>query len=148
MELDDLDKRILALLMKDAGMNYKTIARECKTTIGTVHNRIKRMKAEGLILRIVPELDTVKLGFDVCVFIEVQLKGGHIEAIEKHFSRHPNVCSIYDITGDYDTVLVAKFRNSQELNAFVKRMNNNESVIRTSTKLVLNVVKEGIYPSI
>ena len=68
------------------------------------------------------------------------------EAIEKHFSKHPNVCSIYDITGDYDTVLVAKFRNSGELNAFVKKMNNNESIIRTSTKLVLNVVKEGANP--
>ncbi len=148
MELDNLDTKILKLLMDDAGMSYKTIASKCKTTIGTVHNRIKRMKDEGVILRMIPELDTVKLGFDICVLIEVQVKGGRIESIEKQFSKHPNVCSIYDITGDFDTVLVAKFKNTQELNAFVKRMNNNEAVLRTSTKLVLNVVKEGVNPSL
>ena len=134
--------------MADASVNYKTIAKKCSTTIGTVHNRIKKMKDEGVIERTVPKLDPVKLGFDICVLIDVQITGGHMEVVQREFARHENVCSIYDITGDFDTTFVAKFRNTQDLNTFVKKLASNRHVIRTSTKLVLNIVKEGLAPDI
>jgi DNA-binding Lrp family transcriptional regulator len=146
--IDDLDFDILRMLLEDASVNYETIANRVKTSVGTVHNRIKRMKEEGIISRIIPEIDSEKLGFDICALIDVRIKGGHLEELEKQFSKNANVCSIYDITGEYDTTFVTKFTDTESLNVFVKELAGQKYVQRTNTKLVLNVIKEGFVPKI
>ena len=144
--MDDLDMKILRMLMEDASTSYETIAKEVGSSLGTVHNRIKHMKEMGLITRIIPDVDAKKLGFDICALIDVRIKGGHLEELEKRFAKYTNVCSIYDITGEYDATFVAKFRNTEELNTFIKDLAGQKYVLRTSTKLVLNVIKEGFVP--
>jgi DNA-binding Lrp family transcriptional regulator len=146
--IDDLDLDILRMLLDDAQVSYETIANSCDTSVGTVHNRIKRMKEEGIISKIVPIVDSELLGFGICALIDVRIKGGHLEELEKKFSSYPNVCSIYDITGEYDTTFVTKFRDTESLNRFVKALAGEKYVQRTNTKLVLNVIKEGSVPKI
>ncbi|MEE9151588.1 MAG: Lrp/AsnC family transcriptional regulator [Thermoplasmata archaeon] len=146
--IDELDQNILRMLLTDASLNYETIAKAVGTSVGTIHNRIKRMKEDKIIARIIPELDAEKLGFDICALIDVRIKGGHLEELQKKFSEYDSVCSIYDITGDYDTIFVAKFKTTEELNKFVKELAGQKYVLRTHTKLVLNVIKEGFVPNI
>jgi DNA-binding Lrp family transcriptional regulator len=146
--IDELDQDILRMLFEDASVSYETIAKAVDTSVGTVHNRIKRMKEEKIIERIVPEVNAKKIGFDICALIDVRIKGGHLEELQMKFSNHDNVCSIYDITGEYDTAFVAKFRNTYDLNKFVKELAGQKYVLRTSTKLVLNVIKESFAPKI
>jgi Lrp/AsnC family transcriptional regulator for asnA, asnC and gidA len=146
--VDELDQKILRMLLKDASASYETIAGKAGTSVGTVHNRIKRLKEEGVIARIIPEIDSKKMGFDICAMIDVRIKGGHLEELQKKYSKFKNVCSIYDITGEYDTTFVTKFRNTDELNSFVKELAGQKFVMRTNTKLVLNVIKEGFVPEI
>jgi Lrp/AsnC family transcriptional regulator for asnA, asnC and gidA len=146
--IDELDQGILRMLQEDASVSYETIAKEVGTSVGTVHNRIKRLKEEGIITRIVPAVDAQRLGFDICALIDIRIEGGHLEEIQQKYAAHPNVCSIYDITGEYDTVLVSKFTTTEELNRFVKEVAVQKHVLRTSTKLVLNIVKESFTPKI
>lgn len=146
--MDDLDRNILKILQGDAQTNFKTIAERCKTTVGTVHNRIKRLKDDGIIKRMIPELDAKKLGYNVTALIQFQIQGGHLQEVEQDITRDPHVCSIYDVTGEYDAVVVAKFRDIDDLNGFVKRMLTNKFILRTSTHLVLSVVKESFTPRV
>jgi Lrp/AsnC family transcriptional regulator, regulator for asnA, asnC and gidA len=146
--MDDLDRSILRILQGDAQTNFKTIAERCRTTVGTVHNRIKRMRDDGIIKRMIPELDAKKLGFGVTALIQFQIQGGHLQEVEQDITRDPHVCSIYDVTGEYDAVVVAKFRDIDDLNGFVKRMLTNKFILRTSTHLVLSVVKESFTPRV
>jgi DNA-binding Lrp family transcriptional regulator len=147
-DLDDLDRSILRVLSEDAQTNFKTIAERSGTTVGTVHNRIKRLKDAGIIRRMVPELDAKKLGFGITAMIDFQLRGGHLEEFQRQLARDPHVCSIYDVTGEYDTTVIGKFRDTDDLNGFVKSQLENKWVKRTVTKLVLNVVKESFAPRI
>lgn len=146
--MDDLDRNILRILQGDAQTNFKTIAERCKTTVGTVHNRIKRLKDDGIIKRMIPELDAKKLGYGVTALIQFQIQGGHLQEVEQDITRDPHVCSIYDVTGEYDAIVVAKFRDIDDLNGFVKRMLANKFILRTSTHLVLSVVKESFTPRV
>jgi DNA-binding Lrp family transcriptional regulator len=146
--IDELDQNILRMLFEDASISYETIAKKVGTSVGTIHNRIKRMKEENIIERIIPEVNAKKIGFDICALIDVRIKGGHLEELQKRFSNHDNVCSIYDLTGEYDTTFVVKFRNTDDLNKFVKELAGQKHVLRTSTKLVLNVIKESFAPKI
>ena len=147
-EIDDLDKSILRILQVDGTASYESISSKVGTSVGTVYNRIKRLKEDGIILRIIPEINTRELGYDIVALIDVRVEGGHVIEVQQEFSRHPNVCSVYDVTGEYDTMFVTKFRNTEDLNLFVKTLGGHKNVHRTNTKLALNVIKEGTAPQI
>ncbi len=146
--MDDVDQKILRILLVDASVGQETIAKEVGTSVGTVSNRIKRMKEEGIITRIVPHVNAQELGYDICALVDIRIQGGHIVEVQQAFVEHGNVCSIYDITGEYDTMFVTKFCSTEDLNTFVKELAEHEYVQRTSSKLVLNIVKESFAPSI
>ncbi|UCF07455.1 MAG: Lrp/AsnC family transcriptional regulator [Thermoplasmata archaeon] len=146
--IDELDMNVLRMLLEDASVSYETIAKEVGSSVGTVHNRIKHLKELGIIERIIPVVSAKKLGFDICALVDIRIKGGHLEELQQKYSAKSNVCSIYDITGEYDTTFVAKFKNTEELNTFIKELAGQKYVLRTSTKLVLNVIKEGFVPKI
>ena len=55
--IDEVDQRILRILLKDASVSQETIANEVGTSVGTVSNRIKRMKEEGIIERFMPAVN-------------------------------------------------------------------------------------------
>jgi len=144
--MDATDKKILNILLEGKSPKYKEIAKQLGITIGTVHNRIKAMESGGIILRTVPVVNTNKLGYDVVALINISIKGGHLEKLEQKFARHKNVCSVYDVTGDFDSLIIGKFKDTSELNAFVKKILAEEYVVRTNTSLILNAVKESVSP--
>lgn len=145
-DLDELDRKILNLLIVDGRMNYRDIARKLGTTIGTVHNRIKKMAESKVIKKFMPQIDAEKVGFEIVALINVQIRGGHLEDLQQKYAKHPRVCSIYDTTGPYEAVIVGKFRNVHEVDAFSKKISSEEHVERVNTNLVLNVVKESFVP--
>lgn len=143
---DDLDRRILRILMTDAHTPFREIAAQAGTTVGTVHNRIKKLRAEGIIKRFLPEVDAQKLGFGICALIELKIAGGHLLEVQQELSRDPHIVAVYDVTGEMDTVFVGKFRDTGDLDRFVKGTLQHKHVKETRTRLVLNVVKEGFAP--
>ena len=56
--------------------------------------------------------------------------------------QHFHVFGVYDVTGEIDAVIIAKFRSVAELSSFTKRLLANPYVERTNTHVVLNVIKE------
>ncbi|MHB8632668.1 MAG: Lrp/AsnC family transcriptional regulator [Thermoplasmatota archaeon] len=143
---DDLDRRILGVLMGDAQTPFRQIANASGTTVGTVHNRIKRMRAEGVIKRFLPEIDATKLGFGICALIELKIVGGHLAQAQHELAQDPHIVAVYDVTGEMDTLFIGKFRDTSDLDRFVKGTLQHPHVKETRTRLVLNVVKEGFVP--
>ncbi|HLF15915.1 MAG TPA: Lrp/AsnC family transcriptional regulator [Candidatus Thermoplasmatota archaeon] len=143
---DALDRRILRILMEDAHTPFREIAGKADTTVGTVHNRIKKMREAGIIKRFLPEVDASKLGFGICALIELKIAGGHLLEVQKELSKDPHIVAVYDVTGEMDTVFVGKFKDTPDLDRFVKHTLQHTHVKETRTRLVLNVVKEGFSP--
>ncbi|MEM1998913.1 MAG: Lrp/AsnC ligand binding domain-containing protein, partial [Archaeoglobaceae archaeon] len=83
------------------------------------------------------------LGYDITAIIGISAEGGQIVEIEKEIAKEKNVTAVYDVTGDFDILVVAKFESRKKLDEFVKRLLNMKSVKKTYTMLVLNVVKES-----
>ncbi|AEK72831.1 transcription regulator, Lrp/AsnC family [Thermococcus sp. 4557] len=140
--MDELDLRILSLLQENARLSYREIARELKVAVGTVYNRIKRMEEEGVIRGFAPILDYEKLGFGLTAVIGVKAKGRRILDIEREIAKNERVMLVYDITGEFDIVLVAKFRDRADMNRFVKWLLSLEGVEKTNTSVAMQVVKE------
>ena len=140
--LDDLDVAILRRLNQDARKSFRDIARDLEVSISTVSNRVKRLESEGIILGYAPLLDEKKLGYDVLAVIGIRISKGKLLEVQRKIAREDKVIEVYDVTGEYDSVVIARLRNTKELDAFIKRLVAMENVERTYTQVVLNVVKQ------
>ncbi len=142
-KIDEVDIKILKELQKDARRSLKDIAEKVGVAEGTVYNRINKMKRMGVIKKFIPVVDYSLLGYDIIAVIGVTAEGGYLVEIEKKIASEGNVTAVYDVTGEYDMIVVAKFKDRESLNAFVKKLAGMDKVMKTYTMLVLNVVKES-----
>ncbi|MCS7143420.1 MAG: Lrp/AsnC family transcriptional regulator [Archaeoglobaceae archaeon] len=143
VKIDEIDLNILKELQNDARKSLKEIAEKVGVAEGTVYNRINKMRNLGIIKKFIPILDYSSLGYDITAVIGITAEGGQIVEIEKEIAKEKSVTAVYDVTGEYDILIVAKFESREKLNEFVKRLLGMKSVKKTYTMLVLNVVKEA-----
>jgi DNA-binding Lrp family transcriptional regulator len=87
-------------------------------------------------------VDWERLGYELTVIIEITVARGKLIEVQKAISKLPYVCAVYDITGEIDSIVVAKFKNRQELSEFPKALLSMPDIERTNTHVVLNTVKE------
>ncbi|OYT61032.1 MAG: AsnC family transcriptional regulator [Desulfurococcales archaeon ex4484_217_1] len=143
MVLDELDKKIINELIDNPRITYRKLARSLGVSVGTVYNRIRKLIGQGIIRDFTVQVDFSKVGYDVTALILVKVDGKHIIDVEREVARYPNVCAVYDVTGEFDVIVVAKFRNIGELNKFIKNLLSKPYVLSTNTSIALNVVKEN-----
>ena len=64
--------------------------------------------------------------------------------VERKIAQNPNVFAVYDITGTYDALILARFKTRAELSEMIKdEINTSPYVERTNTHIVLNIIKDG-----
>jgi len=144
--LDEIDLKILELLSKDARKSFREIAKELELSVATVHNRVKKLMAEGVIKGFAPIIDFSKLGYDLTALILLQADGSHLVEVENEVAKLEDTCAVYDVTGEFDIAVIARFKSRDTLNRFIKSLLKIPHVKRTSTSMVLNVVKEDFRP--
>ena len=140
--IDELDLRILASLSKDARQSSRSIAEMIGVSTGTVYNRIKKMTERQVIRGYIPLLDHMKVGYVFTVLILIQVEGEHIVTVEENLASINEVVAVYDITGEFDVGVLAKFKSQPSLNNFIKTILKMPNIQRTVTSMVLNTVKE------
>jgi len=110
--------------------------------VGTAYNRIKSLEDKGVLKGYTAIVDPVKVGYGLTAIILIQAEGKHLLDVENEISKKDNVISVYDITGDFDITVIARFKDRSTLNDFIKSLLTMPYVKRTVTNVVLNVVKE------
>ncbi|WP_197463606.1 Lrp/AsnC family transcriptional regulator [Thermococcus peptonophilus] len=140
--VDELDMKILSLLQKNARLSYREIAKELGVAVGTVYNRIKRLEESGIIKGYAPIIDYEKLGFGLTALIGVKARGKKIIEIERKIAESGRAMMVYDITGEFDIFVIAKFKDRADMNRFVKWLLSLDGVEKTNTSVVMQVVKE------
>ena len=140
--IDDVDVQIINLLQEDSRLSFNKIARELGISVGTAYNRIKSLEDRGILKGYTAIVDPVKVGYSLTAIILIQAEGKHLLDVENEVSKINNVISVYDITGDFDIAVIARFRDRSGLNGFIKSLLAIPYVKRTVTNVVLNVVKE------
>jgi DNA-binding Lrp family transcriptional regulator len=76
------------------------------------------------------------------VVVGVKIAHGKLLEAQQKIAKLARVFAVYDVTGDWDSIIIARFRDREELNDFVKDLLAMPHVERTGTQLVLNTVKE------
>jgi len=142
MELDGTNVKILRILLSDARLSSRQIARKTGVSVGTVLSRIKKMEQAGIIKEYSAIMDHEKLGYELTVIIEMTISKGRLSETAKEIAKVPNVCCVYNVTGLTDAMVIAKFKKREELSGFTKHLLSLPYVERTNTHVVLTSIKE------
>ncbi len=140
--LDELDRSILEELNIDARRSHRAIAQRLKISPTTVSARIARLESDGVIRGYIPVLDDELLGWDLWALVGIRISKGRLREVEERLARDPHAYAIYDVTGEYDALLIGRFRDRRDLDRFVKHALQDPHVERSNTQVVLNRVKE------
>jgi len=142
-EIENIDLEILQKLSDNGRKSFRKVAKELDKSPVTITKHIDDLKEKGVIKGFSVNIDFEKLGYDIIAFIEVTISKGKMLEVEKDIAGHPNIYGVYDVTGVYDAIILARFKTRSELSRLVKQINSYEYVVRTNTHLILNVIKEG-----
>lgn len=132
--MDDLDERLLRMLKDDARRPYVEIARELGTSEGTIRQRVKKLSGEGTIRRF-----TVKTaGRNVKAMIEVAIEtNAKMADVSNAIAKWDGVESVWEVSGDFDIVVVCDVGNTAELNEIVDKIRGFGNVRATRSRLIM-----------
>lgn len=144
VELTDLDLKILRELQANARISKKALAEKLKVSPVTISMHIDKLVKKGVIEKFATILNPDFFGFTIEALIEVSVQGGYIVEVEEELAKYPNVYAVFDVTGETDVVILARFKSREELSSFVKKMLSNPKIVRTNTRLILMDIKRSL----
>ena len=142
MELDRLDKSILRQLLSDGRSSYRRVGSILGVSTTTVAGRIQRLEHARVLKGFTGVVDSEMLGYELTAVTEILVSKGKLLEMEREIAKLPGVCAVYDVTGEIDGIVVAKFRDREELSRFTKGLLTMPFVDRAITHVVLTTVKE------
>jgi len=145
--MDEKDERILEILKENSSLSTQQISKRTSIPITTVHNRIKKLKKEGIIKRYTVDLDNKLIGKNIAAYIHITLDYRLLKQtmtqheFAKILKRQEFVEEVTTVTGGTDIVLKARARDIDELDGFVTNyLRNVDGVERTQTMVILNEI--------
>tara|TARA_B100001079_G_C16309861_1_gene469553 strand:+ start:162 stop:614 length:453 start_codon:yes stop_codon:yes gene_type:complete len=143
MALDSVDRAIVEALCEDARLSHRQLAQKVGVAQGTISNRLRKLESEGVIQGYAPILNAESVGWGMTVMAGLCIEKGKIMDVQKHISSDSRVFAVYDVTGDWDSMVLARVQNREDLDNLTKTVFTLDGISRSYTHVVLNTVKES-----
>jgi Lrp/AsnC family transcriptional regulator for asnA, asnC and gidA len=137
--IDELDKKILALITKNARIPYLEVARECKVSGAAIHQRIQRLSKMGVITGSEFSISPKKIGFNTCAYVGIFLdKASLYPEVVEQLQKIPEITQCHYITGGYSIFIKIYTRNNEDLKQLlVDKVQAIKGISRTETFISL-----------
>ncbi len=138
-EIDNVDLKILNILMEDAKIPYTEVAKKVYVSGGTVHVRMKKLEEMGVVTGTTLKMDYTKLGYDVTCFLGIYLeKSSLYDDVVKKLRSIPEVVKVHYTTGDYNIFLKIHCKDTRHLRDVLHdKIQYVEGIERTETFISL-----------
>ena len=138
-ELDNIDFAILNILTQEATKPYTEVARKIHVSGGTVHVRMNKMEAAGIVKGATLDLDYSKLGFSLTAFLGIFLtKSSLYDSVYEQLKMIDEIISIHYTTGNYSMFIKLVCKDTNHLkNILHDRIQHIEGIVRTETIISL-----------
>ncbi len=102
-ELDEIDHKILSILMENSDTPYTEIAKRIHVSSGTVHVRMGKLKEMGIVNGANLKVSYKNMGYDICAFLGVYLdKSSLYEEVAAQLEDIPEIVGAHYTTGLYN----------------------------------------------
>ena len=138
-EIDNIDLKILELLMRDAKTPYTEIAKKVFVSGGTVHVRMRKMEEMGIVKGTTLSMDYSKLGWDLTAFLGIYLERNSLYAeVCSKLKDVPEVVKVHYTTGDYSIFAKIHCKDTKHLRDVLHdKIQKIEGIHRTETFISL-----------
>lgn len=144
MTYRNLNRRILRALQEDARRSNRQLARELDVAATTVGNHLSDLEDRGVIRGYRADVDYRKLGLGLVAVTRIKARGEALPAIVQALTEHPSLTHVYEITGEFDVMVIGRFADEQEMNREIKSMLSMPGIEGTNTSIVLDAPKEQL----
>jgi DNA-binding Lrp family transcriptional regulator len=139
LRLDDIDRQIVAQLLKDGRASFAQIGDRVGLSAPAVKRRVDRLRHDGVINGYAAVVDPAALGWTTEAFIEIFCTGATSpEEIYASVRPHPEVVAAYTITGDASALVHLRTRDIQHLEEALERLRRESNIVQTKTAIVLS----------
>ncbi|MCD0447947.1 Lrp/AsnC family transcriptional regulator [Actinocorallia sp. API 0066] len=139
MQIDDIDRRILASLIENARASYAEIGARVGLSAPAVKRRVDRLRADGAITGYRAQVSPAALGWTTEAFVEIFCAGGTSAAqIRASVSRHPEAVACYTVSGEPDALVHLRARDITHLERTLERLRADRMIVQTKTSIVLS----------
>lgn len=143
--LDDIDRRILKRLQRDAGEPLEALGAAVGLSRNAVWRRIKRMEDGGLIRGRVALVDPARLGLGLTVFIAVRTDRHDpewLDAFAAAVRDLPEIAGAYRVSGDVDYLIRARVADVRDYDRLYQRLIRRVPLADVSASFVMEEIKE------
>jgi Lrp/AsnC family transcriptional regulator for asnA, asnC and gidA len=139
LKIDNVDLKILEILMQDAKKPYTEVAKKAFVSGGTVHVRMSKMEEAGIVEKTTLKVNYAKLGYDITAFIGIFLqKSALYEQVMTALKEIPEVVSIHYTTGNYSMFVKIHCKDTNHLKLVLHdKIQQIEGIERTETMISL-----------
>jgi Lrp/AsnC family transcriptional regulator, leucine-responsive regulatory protein len=149
--VDETDLRILAMLEKDARQSNAAIGAAVGLAASSVHERVKKLEARGVIKGYVAVIDPAAVGKPITAFIRLTVspsrEGDYHDAMQTVSGicrDHPDILECHHVAGEDCYVIKARTASPSGLEQLLERIRSDTEVQRSVTSIVLSTAKETI----
>ncbi len=139
--MDDIDRRIVALLRENARRSFKDIGDQVHLTAPAVKRRVDRLERDGVILGFTTVVDPRAFGWHAEAFVDIFCEGSMPgEAIKRAVEGEAGVVSAHTVAGEASALLHVRAKDTQDLESALERIRATEGISRTVTEVVLSTL--------
>jgi DNA-binding Lrp family transcriptional regulator len=136
--VDEIDEKILKLLEENSRMTYVDIGNKVGLSEGAVRNRVLTFLNSGIIKKFTID-KAFTVGVRALIFISVNPAIPTFE-VSKKVDNFNGVEKIYEVTGEYDIVMVSNAINMEGINNIIEEIRKIDGVVKTNTIIVLRTL--------
>ena len=143
--IDDIDRKILDLLQRDAALSVDQLAERIALSRNACWRRVKWLEAEGIIRKRVAIVDPQALGLALQALVLIRTNdhsAAWLEAFRKAVREMPEIMSAQRMSGDLDYVLRVRVADMVAYDRFYQRLIDKVQIADVSASFVMEDVKE------
>jgi DNA-binding Lrp family transcriptional regulator len=141
--MDDIDRKIVALLQADARRSFADIGGHVSLSAPAVKRRVDRLQSDGVVRGYAAVVDPERFGWHthafVALYCEGRMSAGEVRAA---VAGHPEVAAAYTVAGEASAVLHVRAVDTGHLEQTLERIRDTPGITRTQTQVVLSTLFE------
>jgi DNA-binding Lrp family transcriptional regulator len=139
--MDDIDRKIVALLRENARRSFKDIGGYVHLTAPAVKRRVDRLEAEGVLLGYTAIVDPQAFGWHAEAFVDLYCEGRMPgAAVKRAVEKEPGVVSAHTVAGEASAMLHVRAHDTKDLEGTLERIRSTDGITRTVTEVVLSTL--------
>src|SRR2546430_17582523 len=143
--MNDIARRIVALLSGDARASYAEMGAEVSLSAPAVKRRVDRLRANGVIKGFTAVLDPAAIGWTTEAFVELFCTGKTTPAqIKAATRRHPEGVGAYTVSGEADALVHLRAADMAHLEQALERLRPGSFVTSTRSMIVLSRLVDDV----